>query len=105
MTCSDTHIFVGEQENGELVVTFQITYHKGLAFNGQPRAQIESMHTRADKRGEGLGKLMLRHAVDLAKDKGCCMVQLTSNKVREDAHRFYQSNGFEATHEGFKLLF
>lgn len=105
LKCSETHIFVAEQQNGELVATFQISYHKGLAFNGKPRAQIESMHTRADMRGEGLGKLMLRHAVELAKDMGCCMVQLTSNKIREDAHRFYRSNGFEATHEGFKLLF
>ncbi|GHB48162.1 acetyltransferase [Pseudovibrio japonicus] len=103
--CPNTNIYVGEQAEGDPVATFQLTYVKGLAFNGRPRAQIESMHTRADMRGKGLGKEMLAHAVRLARESGCCMVQLTSNKERKAAHRFYTSNGFVPTHEGFKLIF
>ncbi|KZK98240.1 MULTISPECIES: GNAT family N-acetyltransferase [unclassified Pseudovibrio] len=103
--CPNTDIYVGETDTGEAVATFQLTYVKGLAFNGKPRGQIESMHTRADMRGQGIGQEMLAHAVKLARDKGCCMVQLTSNKERSGAHRFYTSNGFVPTHEGFKLIF
>ncbi len=102
--CPNTNIYVGELAEGDLVATFQLTFVKGLAFNGKPRAQIESMHTRTDMRGKGLGKQMLTQAVKLARDNGCCMVQLTSNKERRDAHRFYSSNGFVPTHEGFKLI-
>ncbi|MES0872257.1 GNAT family N-acetyltransferase [Pseudovibrio sp. SCP19] len=102
---ADTDIYVGELDEGEPVATFQLSFLIGLAFNGKPRGQIESMHTRADMRGKGLGKAMLSHAVELAREKGCCMVQLTSNKERADAHRFYESNGFVSTHEGFKLVF
>ncbi|KZL06678.1 aminoalkylphosphonic acid N-acetyltransferase [Pseudovibrio axinellae] len=102
--CPNTDIYVGEVEEGVCVATFQLTYVKGLAFNGMARAQIESMHTRADMRGKGLGKQMLAFAVELARANGCCMVQLTSHKEREDAHRFYSSNGFVPTHEGFKLI-
>ncbi|KZK79549.1 MULTISPECIES: GNAT family N-acetyltransferase [unclassified Pseudovibrio] len=103
--CPNTDIYVGETEAGEAVATFQLTYVKGLAFNGKPRGQIESMHTRADMRGQGVGQEMLAHAIKLARDEGCCMVQLTSNKERDGAHRFYASNGFVPTHEGFKLIF
>ncbi len=103
--CPNTNIYVGELAEGGPVATFQLTFVKGLAFNGKPRAQIESMHTRADMRGKGLGKQMLTQAVKLARDNGCSMVQLTSNKERRDAHRFYSSNGFVPSHEGFKLIF
>ncbi len=103
--CPNTDIYVGELAEEGPVATFQLTYIKGLAFSGKPRAQIESMHTRADMRGKGLGKEMLAQAVKLARENGCCMVQLTSNKERSDAHRFYSSNGFVPTHEGFKLIF
>ncbi|AEV38254.1 transcriptional regulator [Pseudovibrio sp. FO-BEG1] len=102
---ADTDIYVGELDEGEPVATFQLSFLIGLAFNGKPRGQIESMHIRSDMRGKGLGKAMLSHAVELAREKGCCMVQLTSNKERADAHRFYKSNGFVPTHEGFKLVF
>ncbi len=105
LRCPNTSIYVGELEGGELIATFQLTFVKGLAFNGKPRGQIESMHTRADMRGKGIGQQMLAHAIELAKEHGCCMMQLTSHKERAGAHRFYASNGFIATHEGFKLIF
>jgi GNAT superfamily N-acetyltransferase len=47
---------------------------------------------------------MVRWAVDEARRRGCALVQLTSDKARADAHRFYERLGFEASHVGFKLL-
>ncbi len=67
----------------------QLTYIPGLGRNGQERALVEAVRVRADRRGEGLGAELMRLAVDRARDRGCGLVQLTSNKRREAAHRFY----------------
>jgi GNAT superfamily N-acetyltransferase len=58
----------------------------------------------ASHRGRGLGAAMCQWAIDHARDRGCALVQLTTDKTRTDAHRFYQRLGFAASHEGFKLL-
>lgn len=87
----------------ELVGTFLLTFLPTLAYGGHWRGQLESVHVRADRRGQGVGAAMMRHALDLCRDKGCTMVQLTSHKSRSDAHRFYGRLGFTASHEGFKL--
>jgi GNAT superfamily N-acetyltransferase len=54
------------------------------------------------RKGYGIGSLLIRHAVDVARGWGSYRVQLTSNKSRTDAHRFYERLGFTATHEGFQ---
>lgn len=74
-----------------------------VQHNGGLCAEIESMHVSADHRGAGIGGILLAAAVERARAAGCYRVQLTSNKARPDAHRFYLRHGFEATHEGFKL--
>jgi GNAT superfamily N-acetyltransferase len=89
---------------GEVVGTMQLTYIPGLSRRGSERAQIEAVRVRADQRGSGLGRQMIGWAVDQARERGCRLVQLTSDKRRATAHRFYESLGFEATHEGMKLL-
>lgn len=61
------------------------------------------MRIHSDFRGQGLGEQMFSHAIELAKNKGCTIVQLTSDKQRPNAIRFYERLGFKATHEGFKL--
>jgi GNAT superfamily N-acetyltransferase len=61
------------------------------------------MHVAEDQRGRGIGAALLNAAVERAKAAGCYRIQLTSNKLRPDAHRFYRRHGFEASHEGFKL--
>ncbi|MNL46384.1 aminoalkylphosphonic acid N-acetyltransferase [compost metagenome] len=75
----------------------------GLPRFGMTRGLLENVHIRADQRGNGLGSEMVLWAIAQCRDAGCGMVQLTSNKVRLDAHRFYQRLGFAASHEGFKL--
>jgi GNAT superfamily N-acetyltransferase len=68
------------------------------------RGQIELVHIEAAHRNRGFGTEMMRWAIARCSEKGCGMVQLTSNKKRTDAHRFYNRLGFQQSHEGFKLF-
>ncbi|GAB3173628.1 L-amino acid N-acyltransferase YncA [Micromonospora palomenae] len=96
------HLIVAD-EAGELVGCMQITYIPGLGRHGAERSLIESVRVRSDLRGRGLGRRMMEWAVDQARQRGCALVQLTTDKTRADAHRFYRSLGFIASHEGMKL--
>jgi GNAT superfamily N-acetyltransferase len=90
--------------DGDAVVgTLQLTFIPGLARRGALRAQIEAVRVRADLRGRGLGHALIAWAIEEARRRGCALVQLTSDKRRAEAHRFYGRLGFAATHEGFKL--
>ncbi|MFB7372606.1 GNAT family N-acetyltransferase [Streptomyces sp. NPDC056222] len=90
--------------DGELVVgCLQATYIPGLGKGGAERALIEAVRVRADRRGGGLGRELMGRAVERARARGCALVQLTSNKERTEAHRFYASLGFARSHDGFKL--
>ncbi|MFC4112291.1 GNAT family N-acetyltransferase [Nonomuraea zeae] len=95
-------LIVAEQE-GKVVGTMQLTYLAGLSRLGAERCQIEAVRVAATTRGQGLGRKMIEWAVDRARARGCAVVQLTSDKSRTDAHRFYDSLGFTASHEGYKL--
>lgn len=66
------------------------------------RAQIEAVRTKSTYRGQGIGTRVFEYAINRAKEKGCHMIQLTTDKRRPDAIRFYESLGFVATHEGMK---
>ncbi|MFI5629911.1 GNAT family N-acetyltransferase [Streptomyces sp. NPDC051664] len=81
----------------------QTTYIPGLGKRGEERALIEAVRIRADRRGGGLGRELMKQAVARARLRGCALVQLTSSKRRADAHRFYESLGFDRSHEGFRL--
>jgi GNAT superfamily N-acetyltransferase len=89
--------------DGEVVGTLQLTVIPGLARAGALRGQIEAVRVRADVRGRGIGEAVLRWVVEEARRRGCALVQLTTDKRRTDAHRFYARLGFTASHEGFKL--
>ena len=86
-----------------LVGMLQLTFVPYLTHIGSWRCLIEGVRIHSDYRGQGLGEQMFGHAIELAKNKGCTIVQLTSDKQRPDAIRFYEKLGFKATHEGFKL--
>ena len=91
------------ESGGEIVATMQLSFLPGLARRGALRAQIEAVRVRADQRGSGLGGELMIWAIEEARRRGCALVQLTSDKRRTDAHRFYERLGFVASHEGFKL--
>lgn len=97
------HLLVVAESSGEVIGTMQLTVIPGLSRRGTTRAQVEAVRVRADHRGHGLGARMIEWAVDEARHRGCGLVQLTSDKTRADAHRFYVRLGFEASHEGYKL--
>jgi GNAT superfamily N-acetyltransferase len=88
---------------GHVVGTFQLTLIPGLVGGGRTRAKVESVHVHPSLRGQGVGAAMIRHAIDEAKLAGAAMMELSSNKARTDAHRFYERLGFARSHEGFKL--
>ncbi|WP_155372640.1 GNAT family N-acetyltransferase [Catellatospora vulcania] len=91
------------EDDGTVVGCVQATYIPGLGRRGEERALLEAVRIRADRRGAGLGRDLIGRAVARARDRGCTLVQLTSNKRRTEAHRFYASLGFERSHDGFKL--
>jgi GNAT superfamily N-acetyltransferase len=88
---------------GRIVGTLQITFIRGLSRRGARRAQIEDVRVAGPHRGTGIGEQIVRAAIKIARDAGCSMVQLTTDKRRKDAHRFYERLGFVASHEGMKL--
>jgi GNAT superfamily N-acetyltransferase len=89
--------------DGQVAGTLQLTLLPGLSRHGMLRGQIEAVRVAASARGQGLGRKMIGWAVEEARRAGCGLVQLTSDKRREDAIRFYESLGFAASHEGLKL--
>ena len=95
---------VAAAPGGAVVGTFQLTIIPGLARRGASRAQIEAVRVRADHRDRGLGGAMMAWAIGEARRRGCALVQLTTDKRRADAHRFYERLGFTASHEGLKLM-
>jgi len=101
-TDPNQHLVVAVRD-GRVIGTLQLTIIPGLSHKGATRALIEAVRIHTDERGSGLGSLLIEWAIDTARRLGCRMVQLTSDKTRTDAHRFYERLGFSATHEGFKL--
>lgn len=88
----------------EIVGSFQITFIHGLSRQGAKRAIIEAVRIARPYRGKGYGEQMIREAVEIARGEKCAMVQLTTDKSRTDAQRFYERLGFERSHEGMKLM-
>ena len=92
------------EADGAVVGTLQLTFLPGLSHKGAWRGQVESVRVAGSRRGTGLGQAMMEWAVGACRARGCRMVQLTTDKSRADAHRFYERLGFKASHEGFKLV-
>lgn len=99
---SGSALLVAELD-GEVVGVCQLILFRHIQAGGGRCAEIESVHVHPERRGHGVGTALLRHAIERARALGCYRVQLTSNTVREDAHRFYGSLGFVPSHVGFKL--
>jgi GNAT superfamily N-acetyltransferase len=91
------------ERGGAVVGCLQLTLIPGLARRGMKRGLIEAVRVAQSQRGQGLGERLIRHAADTARAAGCGLVQLTSDKSRADAHRFYKRLGFVASHTGMKL--
>ncbi len=91
------------ESSGNLAGMLQLTFIPYLTHTGSWRCLIEGVRIAGSYRGEGLGTEFINWAIKRAKERRCGIVQLTSDKQRPDAIRFYEALGFKATHEGFKL--
>ena len=96
------HLIVAEDE-GEIIGTAQLSFIPYLTYQGGVRSQIEAVRIKADRRGTGLGEELFTWMIEKAKSEGAHLLQLTTDKQRPDALRFYEKLGFSATHEGLKM--
>jgi predicted N-acetyltransferase YhbS len=99
----DQLLVVAAARDGSVVATLQLTFIQTMTRQGALRGQIEGVRVGSGYRGQRLGEAMMTWAIAEARRRGCHLVQLTSDKRRTDAHRFYGRLGFTASHEGFKL--
>jgi ribosomal protein S18 acetylase RimI-like enzyme len=106
-------VAIDQDPNNELIVAslpghdvagvLQLTFVPHITYQGGWRAQIEGVRVAAQLRSTGLGRQLLLWAMERARQKGCHLLQLTSDKARPDAIRFYETLGFVPSHEGLKL--
>ncbi|HEY1798738.1 MAG TPA: GNAT family N-acetyltransferase [Stellaceae bacterium] len=92
------------QAGGAVVGCLQLTIIPGLARSGMRRGQIEGVRIAVGQRGQRLGERLMAEAIERARAAGCGLVQLTTDRSRPDAHRFYERLGFTASHLGMKLM-
>ncbi len=98
-------LIVIQDTDGSIIGTLQLSFIQYLTYQGGIRAQIEAVRIRKDKRGEGLGETLFKWAIERAKDRNAHLIQLTTDKKRPEALKFYEKLGFKASHEGMKLHF
>lgn len=91
------------EHHDQIIGTCHLTFMSSLSFKGSWRLNIENVHVDKRFQNQGVGTWMLQRAIDLGRERGCKIVQLTTNKTRLRAKAFYEKLGFEATHEGMKL--
>ena len=91
------------ENDGEIIGTLQITFTPSISFQGGKRATVESVRVDEKYRGQGIGKELMRWAINRARAENCFAMQLTTNADRTDAHRFYENLGFTKSHLGMKL--
>jgi GNAT superfamily N-acetyltransferase len=101
---ADINQFLLVVEDGvQIVGTLQLTFIAGLSRGGQKRGLIEAVRIASDRRGEKIGEVMITWALEKCRRQGCGIVQLTTDKSRVEAHRFYDKLGFEPSHIGYKM--
>lgn len=91
------------ENHSEMVATCHLTVMPSLTFKGSTRMQIEAIRVASKYRGQKIGEWMLKQVIRYAKEADVSIIQLTTNKKRIAAKRFYEKLGFEASHEGMKL--
>jgi len=97
----NNELWLGERD-GEVIAMLQLTLIPGLSRGGMKRALVEAVRVRADLRGQRIGEALMAHVEERAKAAGCGLIQLTTDKKRLDAHRFYDRIGYVASHVGMK---
>lgn len=99
----DNELIVADAGDGTAVAVLQLTFTPYLTHQGAWRATVEGVRVDRRRRGSGIGRSLFEWAIARARERGCNVVQLTTDKQRPEARRFYESLGFVASHEGMKL--
>lgn len=100
---ADPNQFLAVLRRGDRVVgALQLTFVPGLSRRGSTRVQVEAVRVHGGERGTGLGTAFMEWVERVARDRGAALVQFTSDRAREDAHRFYERLGYTPSHLGFK---
>jgi GNAT superfamily N-acetyltransferase len=97
------HELIVAELHGEVIGTLHLIFIPSVSYQGGLRAQVESVRVDKSYQSRGIGSEMMRWTIERAKERGAHIVQLTTHKSREDAHRFYERLGFKGTHLGMKL--
>jgi GNAT superfamily N-acetyltransferase len=97
----NNELWLGER-GGEVIAMLQLTLIPGLSRGGMKRALVEAVRVRADLRGQRIGEALMAHVTERARAAGCGLMQLTTDRQRRDAHRFYERLGYVASHIGMK---
>jgi GNAT superfamily N-acetyltransferase len=87
----------------ELVGCLQLILIPGISRLGAKRGQIEGVRVSRHHRGTGIGKALICYAIEYARTNGCSLIQLTTDRARPEALRFYEELGFVPSHIGLKL--
>ncbi|MBU6338636.1 MAG: GNAT family N-acetyltransferase [Rickettsiales bacterium] len=102
---SDKNNFLAVVEfENKIIGTCHLTLMTSLTMKGSKRMNIEAVRVSNEFSNQGIGSWMMKKAIEFAKNNNVKIVQLTSNKERHDAHRFYERLGFIASHKGMKLV-
>jgi GNAT superfamily N-acetyltransferase len=102
---NNQELIIVENADFEIIGTFQLSFIQYLTYRGGVRAQIEAVRIKKGNRGVGIGKKMFEWAIERAKEKGAHLLQLTTDKQRPQAIKFYEDLGFVKSHEGMKIHF
>jgi ribosomal protein S18 acetylase RimI-like enzyme len=100
----DYKLYVAER-GGRIVGTFALLVMANLGHWGTPSGVIEDVAVDPACQGQGIGRIMLSHALKLCGEKGCYKAVLSSNLRRERAHAFYESLGFERHGYSYRAQF
>ena len=97
------HQLIVAESSGNVIGTLHLMFLPSISFQGSMRAQIESVRVDKGCRNLGIGSRMMEWTIDVARQRGAHVIQLTSHLSRKDAHRFYEKLGFKGSHLGMKL--
>lgn len=97
------HELIVAERNGEVIGTLHLMFLPSISFQGGLRAQVESVRVDKQFQSQGIGSAMMQWSMERAKQRGAHVIQLTTHKTREDAHRFYERLGFQGSHLGMKF--
>ena len=96
------HLLVVRDDTDQTVGTAQLTFIPYLVRGGTIRLQVEAVRLASQVRGSGLGTAFFEWIHQFGRDQGAQLVQLTSDRTRGEAQRFYEQLGYAPSHIGYK---